>query len=98
MKFQTVFVGKATNALTGYFGCVTLDKSVASGVTATLQAGFRNYGVWFSDGESRAIDGSYAVVASQINKNNVWFIIPATNITNSNTLAWIRLEGTIEFT
>lgn len=98
MKFQTVFVGKATNALTGYFGCVALDKPVASGVTVTLQAGFTEYGRWFSDGGSHALDGSSAVVASQINKNNVWFIIPASGITNANTLAWIRLDGTIDFT
>lgn len=97
VNFQQVFVGKATNALDGYFGCVILDKPVGSNVTAILSSGFTNYGTWYSDGASHTIDASEAITEAAKKENTLWFKIPATNITSAASIAWIRLEGTIRF-
>lgn len=98
VHFQQGFSGKATNAKDGYFGCVIVDKPVASDTTATLRSGFTNYGRWASDGQSHTLDNSTAIASAQVTGNAVWFNIPATNISSADTLAWIRLDGWIDFT
>lgn len=96
IKIQQVFVGKSTNAKDGYFGSIILDKPVASGTTVKLKAGFEQYGAWYSDGASHIVNGSADITAMQVNRHTIWFSIPVSNITATNSIAWIRLDGTIE--
>ena len=93
---QAPFIGKATNAMDGFFGAIYLPNPVSSNsLNATLN-NVAQYGIFFSDG------ADHTVTLSEINNitfnyNVMWFRIPATGITNANTFAWFRLQLTVTF-
>lgn len=90
------FIGKATVALDGYFGSIYLPRPVSSSsLTATLSS-LSQYGEYYSDGASHSIDLT-AIDRIELIRNVMWFRIPATNITNANSFAWIRLAMTVTF-
>lgn len=95
VQVETTFTGKATNAKDSYFGAIILPKAVKSGLTITI-SNASQYGYWYSDGASHTLSfNSITNIAAKVNA--LWFKIPATNISDANTLAWLRFAATITF-
>ena len=92
---ETIFTGKPVNAKDGYFGAIILPKAVKSGLTITI-SNAAQYGYWYSDGVSHTLSlDSISNIAVKV--NTLWFKIPATNISDANSLAWLRFGATITF-
>jgi hypothetical protein len=95
VQVETTFTGKATNAKDGYFGAIILPKAVKSGLTITI-SNASQYGYWYSDGASHTLSfNSITNIAAKVNA--LWFKIPATNISDAASLAWLRFAATITF-
>ena len=91
-SFQCIFVGKATNGRTGYYGSVCLPYDVSNG-TLTL-SDFIVYVAWYSDGASHTLDLDNATLTSGIDVmgNVIWITIPANNISSANSICVLRLQ------
>lgn len=95
VQVETTFTGKAVNAKDGYFGAIILPKAVNSGLTITI-SNASQYGYWYSDGASHTL--SFNAITNIAAKGNaLWLKIPANNISDVASLAWLRLAATINF-
>lgn len=89
---EVVFVGRANNARTAFYGSVCLPDDVSNGTFEWTD--MIEWGSWYSDGASHTLDFSGVTnPASMVNTDNiVWFFIPATNISSASTICWLRLH------
>ena len=95
-NFQSAFFGKSNNDKTAFFGCITLPKNVTN-LRATLSSAGQS-GYWYSDGASHTLTlTGLTSNDSATNGNSVWFAIPATGITATSTVCYLRLYGNLTF-
>ena len=88
---ETTYVGRQTNAKDGYFGDIHFPEDVSHGTLEITNIG--QYGVWYSDGASHTMDFSAVEIYHNMTVGNIaWLKIPATNITVSSSIVWLRLH------
>lgn len=85
---EDTFVGKGTNDGSGYYGAVTLPKTIPTGKNVEITEAIQ-YGVWASDGQSHTLDLSNIGTITP-RGSLLWFKIPATAV-QTNSIAWVRI-------